>query len=94
MIAQLNRQPDTRAKEGGRPRLGDLRESGSIEQDADLVGLLVRPEYYETDDEAKQERAGEAELIIAKQRNGPIGDIPLTFLKQYTRFETRARDHA
>ena len=94
VIAQLNRQPDARAKEGGRPRLGDLRESGSIEQDADLVGLLVRPEYYETDDEAKQERAGEAELIIAKQRNGPIGDIPLTFLKQYTRFETRARDHA
>jgi replicative DNA helicase len=94
VIAQLNRQPDTRAKEGGRPRLSDLRESGSIEQDADLVGLLVRPEYYETDDEAKQERAGEAELIIAKQRNGPTGDVPLTFLKQYTRFESRAREHA
>jgi replicative DNA helicase len=92
VIAQLNRQPDTRAKEGGRPRLSDLRESGSIEQDADLVGLLVRPEYYETDDEAKQERAGEAELIIAKQRNGPTGDVPLTFLKQYTRFETRTRE--
>jgi replicative DNA helicase len=94
VIAQLNRQPDARAKEGGRPRLSDLRESGSIEQDADLVGLLVRPEYYETDDEAKQERAGEAELIIAKQRNGPTGDVPLTFLKQYTRFESRAREHA
>jgi replicative DNA helicase len=94
VIAQLNRQPDTRAKEGGRPRLSDLRESGSIEQDADLVGLLVRPEYYETDDEAKHERAGEAELIIAKQRNGPTGDVPLTFLKQYTRFESRAREHA
>jgi replicative DNA helicase len=94
VIAQLNRQPDTRAKEGGRPRLSDLRESGSIEQDADLVGLLVRPEYYETDDEAKQERAGEAELIIAKQRNGPTGDVPLTFLKQYTRFETRTRERA
>jgi replicative DNA helicase len=93
VIAQLNRQPDTRAKEGGRPRLSDLRESGSIEQDADLVGLLVRPDYYETDDEAKQERAGEAELIIAKQRNGPTGDVPLTFLKQYTRFESRAREH-
>ncbi len=93
VLAQLNRQPDTRAKEGGRPRLSDLRESGSIEQDADLVGLLVRPEYYETDDEAKQERAGEAELIIAKQRNGPTGDVPLTFLKQYTRFESRAREH-
>jgi replicative DNA helicase len=94
VLAQLNRQPDARAKEGGRPRLSDLRESGSIEQDADLVGLLVRPEYYETDDEAKQERAGEAELIIAKQRNGPTGDVPLTFLKQYTRFESRAREHA
>jgi replicative DNA helicase len=94
VIAQLNRQPEARAKEGGRPRLSDLRESGSIEQDADLVGLLVRPEYYETDDEAKQERAGEAELIIAKQRNGPTGDVPLTFLKQYTRFETRARQRA
>jgi replicative DNA helicase len=94
VIAQLNRQPDTRAKEGGRPRLSDLRESGSIEQDADLVGLLVRPEYYETDDEGKQERAGEAELIIAKQRNGPTGDVPLTFLKQYTRFESRAREHS
>jgi replicative DNA helicase len=94
VVAQLNRQPDTRAKEGGRPRLSDLRESGSIEQDADLVGLLVRAEYYETDDDAKQEKAGEAELIIAKQRNGPTGDIPLTFLKQFTRFENRAREQA
>ena len=94
VIAQLNRQPDARAKEGGRPRLSDLRESGSIEQDADVVGLLVRSEYYETDDEAKQEKAGEAELIIAKQRNGPTGDVPLTFLKEYTRFENRAREHA
>jgi replicative DNA helicase len=92
VIAQLNRQPDTRAKEGGRPRLSDLRESGSIEQDADVVGLLVRPEYYETDEDAKQEKAGEAELIIAKQRNGPTGDVPLTFLKEYTRFENRARE--
>jgi replicative DNA helicase len=92
VVAQLNRQPDTRAKEGGRPRLSDLRESGSIEQDADVVGLLVRPEYYETDEDARQEKAGEAELIIAKQRNGPTGDVPLTFLKQYTRFENRARE--
>jgi replicative DNA helicase len=77
-----------------RPRLSDLRESGSIEQDADVVGLLVRSEYYETDEEAKQEKAGEAELIIAKQRNGPTGDVPLTFLKEYTRFENRAREQA
>jgi len=69
----------------------DLRESGSIEQDADVVGLLVRAEYYETDEEAKQEVAGEAELIIAKQRNGPIGDVPLVFLREFTRFESRVK---
>jgi replicative DNA helicase len=92
VIAQLNRQPDTRAKEGGRPRLSDLRESGSIEQDADLVGLLVRAEYYAEDEEEKKENEGKAQLIIAKQRNGPTGDVRLTFLKQYTRFENRSRD--
>jgi replicative DNA helicase len=92
VIAQLNRQPDARAQQGGRPRLSDLRESGSIEQDADLVGLLVRAEYYETDEDAKQEKVGEADLIIAKQRNGPTGDVPLTFLKEFTRFENRARE--
>jgi len=74
----------------GRPRLSDLRESGSIEQDADLVGLLVRDEYYAETDESKEEAKGKATLIIAKQRNGPVGDIPLTFLKEYTRFEDRA----
>src|ERR1700752_1670965 len=69
VVAQLNRQPDARAKGDtpGRPRLSDLRESGSIEQDADVVGLLVRPEYYATDEEEKERSAGEAELIIAKQ---------------------------
>jgi replicative DNA helicase len=90
VVAQLNRQPEQRA--GGKPRLSDLRESGSIEQDADLVALLVRPELYEEDEAARVEKAGEAELIIAKQRNGPVGEIPLTFLKEYTRFETRARN--
>jgi replicative DNA helicase len=57
VIAQLNRQPELRGN--GKPRLSDLRESGSIEQDADVVGLLVRAEYYETDEEVKQEVAGE-----------------------------------
>lgn len=90
VLAQLNRQPEARS--GGKPRLSDLRESGSIEQDADLVGLLVRPEVYEEDEDARAEKAGEAELIIAKQRNGPVGDIPLTFLKEFTRFEDRARN--
>ena len=88
VIAQLNRQPEART--GGKPRLSDLRESGSIEQDADLVGLLVRPEIYEEDEDARAEKAGEAELIIAKQRNGPVGEIALTFLKEFTRFEDRA----
>jgi len=90
VIAQLNRQPEARS--GGKPRLSDLRESGSIEQDADLVGLLVRPEIYEEDEDARAEKAGEAELIIAKQRNGPVGEIQLTFLKEFTRFEDRARN--
>src|SRR5881628_3324914 len=90
VVAQLNRQPEQRS--GGKPRLSDLRESGSIEQDADLVALLVRPEFYEEDEETRVEKAGEAELIIAKQRNGPVGEIPLTFLKEFTRFETRARN--
>src|SRR5213593_2789658 len=90
VVAQLNRQPEQRT--GGKPRLSDLRESGSIEQDADLVALLVRPEFYEEDEETRVEKAGEAELIIAKQRNGPVGEIPLTFLKEFTRFETRARN--
>jgi len=90
VVAQLNRQPEQRT--GGKPRLSDLRESGSIEQDADLVGLLVRPELYEEDEEARAEKSGEAELIIAKQRNGPVGEIPLTFLKEFTRFEDRARN--
>src|SRR4029077_2779784 len=92
VLAQLNRQPEART--GGKPRLSDLRESGSIEQDADLVGLLVRPEIYEEDEDLRAEKAGEAELIIAKQRNGPVGEVSLTFLKEFTRFEDRARNVA
>ena len=88
VLAQLNRNPE--ARKNGRPVLSDLRESGSIEQDADLVGLLVRSEYYAEDEETKEEVRGEAELIIAKQRNGPVGDVKLTFLKEFTRFEDRA----
>lgn len=92
VLAQLNRNPETRSGETkGRPRLSDLRESGSIEQDADLVGLLIREEYYADSEDEKKEAEGKATLIIAKQRNGPVGDVPLTFLKEFTRFETRAR---
>jgi replicative DNA helicase len=93
VLAQLNRNPEGRTGEAkGRPRLSDLRESGSIEQDADLVGLLVREEYYADTEEDKKASEGKATLIIAKQRNGPVGDVPLTFLKEFTRFENRARD--
>lgn len=88
VLAQLNRQPEQRG--GGKPRMSDLRESGSLEQDADVVTLLVRPEVYEEDEDAKAELAGKAELHIAKQRNGPIGEIPLTFIREYTRFENAA----
>ncbi len=91
VLAQLNRNPEQRSGESkGRPRLSDLRESGSIEQDADVVGLLIREEYYAENDEDRKEAEGKATLIIAKQRNGPVGDVPLTFLKQFTRFENRA----
>ena len=92
VLAQLNRQPEARS--GGEPRLSDLRESGSIEQDADVVGLLVRKEFYADADEEREQFEGKAELIIAKQRNGPTGKIPLTFLKEYTRFEDRAPEFA
>jgi replicative DNA helicase len=95
VVAQLNRNPEIRTGSGkGVPRLADLRESGSIEQDADLVGLLVREEYYADSDEERTELEGKAELIIAKQRNGPIGQVKLTFLKAFTRFEDRAEDAA
>jgi replicative DNA helicase len=93
VLAQLNRNPDTRAGDTkGRPKLSDLRESGSIEQDADVVALLWRAAYYKKDEEEKKEAEGLAELEIAKNRNGPVDGIPLTFLKNITRFESRASE--
>jgi replicative DNA helicase len=88
VLAQIKRSFDERGS--GRPRLSDLRESGSIEQDADNVAFIVRSELNEDDPEQREALKGKAELIVAKQRNGPIGDIPLTFLSEYARFETRA----
>lgn len=84
--SQLNRNVEYRPDK--RPRLGDLRESGSLEQDADLVLMLYRDEVYEP----KPENAGKAELIIAKQRNGPIGMVPLQFIREFTRFATPRGD--
>jgi replicative DNA helicase len=93
VVAQLNRNPENRTGDSrGRPRLSDLRESGTIEQDADVVALLVREEYYADTEEEKENTEGKADLIIAKQRNGPVGDVKLTFLKEFTRFVDRADD--
>lgn len=92
VLAQLNRNAEARkGNEKGRPMLSDLRESGSIEQDADTVGLLMREEYYATTDAERKECEGKATLIIAKARNGPVGEVHLTFLKEFTRFENSAR---
>lgn len=82
-ISQLSRAVE--ARHDHRPQLSDLRESGAIEQDADLVVLLIREEYYNPTEENK----GIADIIIAKQRNGPTGTLQLTFIKEYMRFENR-----
>jgi len=81
-LSQLSRAPETRTGDH-RPQLSDLRESGSIEQDADLVLFIFREEVYRP----SEENQGIAELIIGKQRNGPIGSFKLAFLREYTRFE-------
>ena len=91
ILAQLNRGPEGRAgKSLGVPRMSDLRESGAIEQDADLVGLLYRSAYYADSAEDKEAEAGKAELVLAKNRNGETGNIPLTFIANLMRFESGA----
>ena len=90
VLSQLNRELER--EKNRKPRLSDLRESGAIEQDADVVGLLYKPS---SDDEetgnSADEEAVPVNLLIAKQRNGPTGDVNLTFLKSYTRFESAAK---
>lgn len=87
-VSQLSRSVENR--ESHKPRLSDLRESGAIEQDADLVILLYREEYYKPE---KEEAKGKAELIIAKQRNGPTGSVELAFLSHFVRFENLAQPY-
>ncbi len=86
-LAQLNRQ----AEEGKdhTPRLSHLRESGAIEQDADVVMFVHREEYYHRG-EAQQQFAGQAQIIIAKQRNGPVGEVELLWEREFTRFVDKA----
>jgi replicative DNA helicase len=91
VLSQLNRELEK--DKSRKPRLSDLRESGAIEQDADVVGLLYKPSAGDDEDGAQSEEADglPVNLLIAKQRNGPTGDINLTFLKSYTRFESAAK---
>ena len=83
-LAQLNRQAEV--SRDNRPRLNHLRESGAIDQDADVVMFVHREEYYQTNDEDRERVRGQAEIIIAKQRNGPIGDVKLLWQHDFTRF--------
>jgi replicative DNA helicase len=85
-LSQLSRAPE--ARNPPRPMMSDLRESGSIEQDADVVAFIFRQDYYSKNGEdIPEEEKNIAEIIIAKQRNGPTDTIKLAFLKQFTRFE-------
>jgi replicative DNA helicase len=88
VLSQLSRAPETRPGDHV-PQLSDLRESGSIEQDADLVAFIYREEYYKPD---REDLRGLADFIIGKQRNGPIGKVRLAFLKEFTKFENLASD--
>lgn len=86
-LSQLSRAPDARTDH--RPQLSDLRESGALEQDADVVLFIYREEQYERNDENE----GVAEIIVGKQRNGPTGVVKLAFVKEHTRFENMEWRH-
>ena len=88
-ISQLSRAPEQR-RGNHRPQLSDLRESGSIEQDADVVMFIFREDMYKKGEDLEEE--GVAQIIIGKQRNGPTGVVKLVFVEQWTKFENLARE--
>ena len=89
VLSQLNRELEK--EKNRKPRMSDLRESGAIEQDADVVMMLYKPNAGDEEDGAQEQDGVPVTLVIAKQRNGPTGDVPLTFLKSITRFESAAK---
>ena len=91
VLSQLNRSAERRENEDKRPQLSDLRESGAIEQDADVVIMLYRAEYYDVDQLAKNFNIGEA--LVLKNRNGPPGTVKLTFRQNVLCFENISREH-
>ena len=96
-LSQLSRAPEQRTGRDKRPILSDLRESGNLEQDADLVAFIYREDYYKNfdeenvDEEERAKLAGIAELIVRKNRNGPIDTVQLAFIEKYASFRTLAR---
>jgi replicative DNA helicase len=90
-LSQLSRAVEARAHRDFRPQLSDLRESGALEQDADLILFLYRQRVYKEDVPPEEEKI--AEVIIGKQRNGPIGTVKMIFLPEYARFENAADQH-
>ena len=90
LASQLSRGPETRTSNGHRPIMADLRESGAIEQDADVIILLYRPAVYAEAGDVEAENDNTAEVIVAKHRNGPTDTVYLAWLEQYTKFTDRS----
>ena len=92
-LSQLSRASERRGDDK-RPLLSDLRESGSIEQDADVVAFIHRESYYNRNEEMSDADRAKSEIIVAKQRNGPTDTVYLNWVAKYTRFENQESEHA